>query len=230
MRFRGISGFSLAELAVVLVIAALLVIGGATGVEVNKQADYRRILMDVEQYRTYAQYFTDKYIAYPGDMPGAADLWADTDCVDARTTNEDNNNCNGNGDSHVTASNGEGLKFWLHLYKEGLLTTGYIGKRVSSIYEIGLSVPETTLNAKGFYVDYSNAGNSSLKAFNGFGFISNDGTRTLLQEIAYNLDKKSDDGLPASGRVLASPNCQSGSTYDFSDDDLLCDEFHISSD
>ncbi len=125
--------FSLVELSIVLVILGLLVGGVLTGRELIKSAALKKDVNFVEQTRSMAMAFRDKYFQLPGDMNNASQFWGlIADCT--TNTGVYDQVCNGNGDGRVMTynsgvANGDQLElaeFYHHLSRAGLLN-----KRVS---------------------------------------------------------------------------------------------------
>ena len=103
-------GFTLVEIAIVLVIIGLLLGGVLKGQELINQAKVKNIANDVNGVGAAVYAYQDRYKALPGDDNGAKDRWSLTDAQ--------NGNRNGTLD---TTTNDETKLFWLHLRKAGLI-------------------------------------------------------------------------------------------------------------
>ena len=64
-------GFTLIEMAIVLVVIGLIVGGVLVGQDLIKAAEVRATISQIEKYNTAANTFRGKYIALPGDMNAA---------------------------------------------------------------------------------------------------------------------------------------------------------------
>jgi len=64
-------GFTLVELAIVLVIIGLIVGGVLVGQDLVSAARLRSVISDIEKYKTSVYTFKDKYGGYPGDLDSA---------------------------------------------------------------------------------------------------------------------------------------------------------------
>lgn len=95
MRLRSIytnkSGFTLVELAIVIVIIGFIVAGVAAGSSLINQAQIRSVISDFRNIQVSYNNFVGTYNAVPGDMVNAFSYW-DTRCA------ESDGSCNGNGD------------------------------------------------------------------------------------------------------------------------------------
>lgn len=114
-------GFTLVEMAVVLIIISLLIAGIAAGDTLYKQATLRSVIVDMKEFETAYNAFLERYKEPPGDFGSAYTLWGST-CSSGAAT------CNGNGDRVITASynnaTNETAKAWKHLELSGMLPYG----------------------------------------------------------------------------------------------------------
>ena len=140
------SGFTLIEIAIVLVIIGLLLGGVLKGQEMITNGKIKRAVNDFNGIGAAYYSYLDRYAAFPGDDPGAAARWGG----DAAS---------GNGDGILTGAwdgvaAGETSQFWLHLRLSGLvaggttiLTGGFVRPLASAGGLIG--VEDTNLNLAG---------------------------------------------------------------------------------
>lgn len=113
---RRQSGFTLIEIAIVLVIIGLLLGGILKGQELITQGRIRNVANDFQSMTAAINLYQDRYRALPGDDAGAAARWSITapsggtlgDGIIAGTYNS------------ATASD-ESRQFWLHLRRAGLV-------------------------------------------------------------------------------------------------------------
>src|ERR1700730_14283222 len=95
--------FTLIELSVVLVISGLIVGGVLVGKELIDQATARKVISDIEKFKTAVYTFEGKYNCLPGDCANATQFW-DTDSSCPNTPNNSvpkTATCNGNGDGKI---------------------------------------------------------------------------------------------------------------------------------
>lgn len=222
---RTISGFSLVELAIVLVLLALIVGGILTGRQLIRTAELRSITTDYHNYVGAAQIFKDKYNFMAGDLPDAIDYWGDnaTKCSDGDASNNGLvGTCNGDGDGEFDvawsgSSPGETFMFWNQLALAGYIEGSYDGIAGSdnpTHAELGRNVPAaritgtgwatrywdattTPLNPSDYFIDYGNFMVFGLSAVNG-----GPDQAVLTPTEAWDIDKKIDDGAPAKGLVI----------------------------
>lgn len=233
---RKQSGFTLIEMAIVLIVIGLLAGGIIAGRHLVRSGDIQDVTRDLDYYSSIVGTFQDTYYALPGDMPNATAQWGAahaTPATCATTASTGKETCDGNGDGKIddmaTASTDdyEQFRFWQQLVNAGLMEarfTGVAGGGGTAHAVPGSNVPESSFNGGGFAVVY--AGNLAADAnlFDGFythvmmfGAPSAAGypnSPLLTTEEMYNLDLKMDDGKPGSGAVrsakgssAATPDC-----------------------
>ena len=181
---RTESGFTLVEIAIVLVIIGLLLGGILKGQEMITQAKIKNLINDFNGVTVAVTSYQDRYRSLPGDDPNATTRWT----VQAPASG------NGNGiiqglynDATLTT---ESHLFWQHLRIAGFvpgLTTG-------------TSAGQPPTNAAGGLIGVE----SGTPGTNGLGFtaliicFSN-----LPEKVASAIDGQMDDGVPNSGQVRA---------------------------
>lgn len=193
---RGEKGFTLVELAIVLIIVGLLITGVLKGQELIANAEVASTASTVRAFDAGISTFRDSFAAFPGDMPPAqaqARIPGCAGCV------------GGNGNGRLTSPPGtsgdtaEQAAFWLHMVRADMITGDTTGAN-----------PDSNLN--GFYsVGYHPGGNLAIGGGNipaaHFVVISDvaAGTGdTVPPEQAARLDRKIDDGVGNTGSVQAS--------------------------
>ena len=109
---RKQQGFTLIEIAIVLVIIGLLLGGVLKGQELINNARVRNVIAQQDSIKTAYFSFQDRYRALPGDYNLAA-------------TNIPGVTVNGNGNGQITGN--EQVYAWNHMNKAGFLTGTYNG-------------------------------------------------------------------------------------------------------
>lgn len=186
------AGFSLIELAVVLVIMGLLIGGILKGRELVDSARLKRIISQLNEYRLATTAFVDKYDSLPGDFNQATQL-----------IHSGLRNGNGNGivEGAGLASDSEALSFWSHLAAAELI--GSPGLREDQNRgEFGKGAPSTSIGG-GFTVENNPRGLSGLWFILGKKNGDHGDGALLTPTQAMSLDKKIDNGYPTSGKVRA---------------------------
>ena len=218
MRKSHRHGFTLIELALVIVIIGLIIGGILVGQSMIRAAQIRSVATQFQKFATATQNFKDKYQALPGDMVDATTIWgtaaAGAACITTASTGS-SATCNGNGDGLIILStnSAEQFRFWQQLVNAGFLEGSYSGVSVA-----GYSNSWDATNAPiskiptGLWAIYSwGAVTGNISYFDGtynntleIGgyFATSDPLAVLIKpDEAYNIDTKLDDGMPGTGKV-----------------------------
>jgi prepilin-type N-terminal cleavage/methylation domain-containing protein len=193
---RTQQGFTLVEIAIVLVIIGLLLGGILKGQEMITQAKIKNVVADFSGISAAYYGYQDRYRAIPGDDPNAATRWASATPIPAAG--------NGNGVVAGTWNNGgaacatpattEACGWWHDLRLAGFVSgsgasqpfnavTGLLGVQTGD----GAAAPGPTL------------GTTAAGAGGFSGLIVCSGN--LPDKIAIAVDTQMDDGVPISGTV-----------------------------
>jgi prepilin-type N-terminal cleavage/methylation domain-containing protein len=182
------AGFTLVEIAIVLVIIGLLLGGILKGQEMITQAKIKNIVNDFNGVTVAVTSYQDRYRAIPGDDRNASVRWTVQ------------NPANGNGDGVIAgkykatvaganpASTEESNLFWQHLRIAGFVAGATTGAASGA----------QPINAAGGFIGVE----SGLPGTRGMGFsslilcFSN-----LPEKIASAVDGQMDDGVPNTGQV-----------------------------
>ncbi|SDF75445.1 prepilin-type N-terminal cleavage/methylation domain-containing protein [Limimonas halophila] len=201
-------GFTLVELAVVLLIIGLIVGGILRGQELITSAQLNSVQTETNQIRTATNTFRDRFQALPGDF-------SDAGLIDQSGLNNalDDGNENGRIDgSRVGTAGDEGNQFWAHLGASGLLD----GVDADDIAGNGLSGANAFEAAVGGFYSIGQgapgafAGNISNRdpwfvlatgGANDAGNVTSHDVGVLDPEGAAQLDRKMDDGNADAGNV-----------------------------
>lgn len=217
----SMKGFTLVELSIVLVIIGLIVGGILVGQDMIKAAEIRATVAQVEKFNTAVNTFRTKYGSMPGDaissQATAFGLFSETTLAGS-AGHQDGNGMIEGGSSGATVGIGETLAFWRHLSDASLLeaslgaagnsaivpTTGLLTANVTNISQ---SLPAAKTSPVVYYIVYSESGFNYYQLLSVSQITAATGALTLggtgLSPIqAYNIDNKTDDGLPNSGTIV----------------------------
>ncbi len=189
---RAQTGFTLVELAIVLVIIGLLLGGVLKGQQMIQNAKYKNFRQQIDAYRAAVYSFQDRYGALPGDMADASTRLHAPSGVTIK---------NGNGDGVIQGgycdrNNEESCLVWQHLILAGLISgdPAQTGKKAQRHHTYGGVISSI---ATGTWAN----GRNELKLL----------MRGVPGDVAQRLDDELDDGNATSGDIARFGG--SGSTY-----------------
>jgi prepilin-type N-terminal cleavage/methylation domain-containing protein len=205
------SGFTLVELAVVMIIIGLLIGGVLKGQELISNAQVTSTVSQVKAIDAAISTFRDMYAAYPGDIREAGTRLPN--CTAAGDFGcASSGNGNGMLDSIPSAlPGGEARRFFIHLSAADLVT----GINANGGAEWGGAYPAAPIGG-GFFPSYTTGdathflgtqagtrGGYYLTLTNTGDAAPTVGTGVATPNHAQRIDDKLDDGLPGNGSVRA---------------------------
>lgn len=224
---QGEKGFTLVELAVVMIIIGLLIGGILKGQEMISNAQITATVAQMKGIEAAASTFRDQYDSFPGDMANA----------ETRLVNCTAAPClNGDGDSRINMGVGEEITgadeggwFFNHMRVTDLIT-GFDG---SNVDQFGAAFPVAEIGG-GYMVGHTSNGVTGFDAAEmrpGHYLVLTgqlddvaDGTGILTASQAARIDRKMDDGRSTSGSVVSesTANCRDVDNYNEDDQNQLC--------
>jgi prepilin-type N-terminal cleavage/methylation domain-containing protein len=237
-------GFTLVELAIVIVIIGALVGGVLAGQGLIDASKNTRAIADFKAYDAAIATFRSKFNAMPGDMSNATTYWGEvsTGCTYQRGTGTQT--CNGDGDGTVdyqssTNSPHESWRVWQHLVNAGVIKGSYLGISCNNCYSSsylpagvfdGTSITFWFVQTAWSWPRKTDRHVFAFANSNAIGLQWFGATLTPAQMHA--LDLKMDDGLPNTGSVVNmgqgyATNCSTsttsqGATYVLTYTDKAC--------
>jgi prepilin-type N-terminal cleavage/methylation domain-containing protein len=216
------SGFTLVELAIVLVIIGLIIGGVLVGQDLIKAATVRAAVSDIEKFNAAATTFRGKYNGLPGDLAAARAVEfalsgsGDTNATGAAGLRDGNGILEGGAGGSV-ALGGELYLFWKDLGATGLIGGTYPGEPTNVPYpqaavtlaNVNTYMPRTKLRDSASIMAYSQIGRNfyyigAITAAITTGTVTTAGAITAIE--AKSIDEKVDDGNPRTGIALSYTN------------------------
>jgi prepilin-type N-terminal cleavage/methylation domain-containing protein len=208
------AGFTLVELAIVLVIVGLVVGGVLVGQDLIRSAELRRFYSEKEKIILAVRAFQLRYNCLPGDCTNATQFFG-TDpegCPGPGTDKTPKTQtCNGDGNDIIGQNgmtpNNEELTYWQQLVAAGVWTGKFRGSLISSGTSVDSSVAPPISIAESTYWQASNTQTSpfddgSLAQIPPLGnAFAQYGSSFLTPLEASVIDIKYDDAKPASGNI-----------------------------
>lgn len=191
-------GFTLVELAIVLVIIGLISGGILAGSGMIRNAEVQSVASDFQEYEQAVRNFKDHYFALPGDYARATNQWG--------AVTED-----GDDDGIINdPSIDEFLRAWQHLSLAGMIKGTYTGEiSPAGHIKAGLNVPESKITMGGFVINQLGdqmLGGAPVGTSIAFIRAADTAITTvpvLTPKEAFLLDRKFDDGAPGTGIIKA---------------------------
>jgi prepilin-type N-terminal cleavage/methylation domain-containing protein len=183
------SGFTLVEIAIVLVIIGLLLGGILKGQELINSAKAKSLANDFRAIPVYIYGYQDKFRALPGDDAQVAAHLTGANVASTPAGTLGNGRIDGTWNSTLTTD--ESVLFWQHVRLAGL---------ASGDTTAGNGLPT---NADGGRLGVSSTKPGTDATFNGTYYLCSTGVRGKFAKM---IDTQLDDGKTNSGSVRSFPN------------------------
>jgi prepilin-type N-terminal cleavage/methylation domain-containing protein len=198
-------GFTLVELAIVLVIIGLIVSSVLVGQDLIKAAQLRATVRQLNEFQVGVNTFIGKYNGVPGDITAASATNFGLTGSGIRADGDGTIESEGGG---IADYSGEIVNFWSHLSSPGreLIAGTYRGVQCGNC-TAGTNFPAMKFGGAGWGA-YGVSGQNYFYA--GAASPNTGGETTMANPFipvdAFNIDSKIDDGLPNTGDVMAGGN------------------------
>lgn len=224
------AGFTLVELAIVMIIIGLLIGGILKGQELIGNAKIKSTVAQIKGFDAAVNTFRDQFNTLPGDMLTPSTRLPASACTTTACTTAGD----GNGKIDVPAigtvpgPTEEGFTAFAQLAAAGLVT----GVDGTAVVGFGTSLPQASIGG-GYWLGYSTdgtlggseAGSGRIGhyiVFNGDTVDVGTDTGAVTTAQAARIDRTLDDGQPSAGSVITDGNCMTGTVYDEADDTKAC--------
>ncbi|MDQ7015401.1 MAG: prepilin-type N-terminal cleavage/methylation domain-containing protein [Gammaproteobacteria bacterium] len=211
---KRLRGFTLIEIAIVLVIIGLILGGVLKGQELINSARVRSMTDQVNGITAAWFAFQDRYRALPGDY-GQASTQINATLVD------------GDGNGQID-SNAERGQVWAQLQAANMLIGSYDGAATGSDYNCAAGTCPQNILGRSMLITFDNQGSGGAAAGNEL-WSGNSISALVLAEM----DRKMDDGIATTGDMrvgtgdtgwtgTAAGSCLSGTAYNVTQDSGNC--------
>lgn len=193
-------GFTLVEVALVLILVSMVLSGTMHGAELINSTHVRGLAADFQDVRKDLTLYQDRYRSQPGDDATA------TSHLGA-TTQSGNGNGVVDGNWYDSDGGSEASRIWQHFRMAGLISgtaNGHAGE-YAALNSLG--------HPMGLQSGSSDPARSPIKSALGTGMSASHVmcSRGIPGKLALALDIRLDDGNPAAGAMLATPD--TGAAY-----------------
>ena len=197
--------FTLIELILLLVVLGIIFGVFLSFGDKVQLSEVQAIISSVRKYDVATDSFLEKYGELPGDLKKTQILGITQNNTDGNQNGilEDLDGVTFRRKNSIRKASGEITNFWLHLSKSGFLNDRFDGRADGSA-RLDFTIPRVGNSHYGITVfGYKNQNYYQV------GFVGASKTNILMSDkslktsIAFNVDKKTDDGSPREGNIVA---------------------------
>lgn len=218
---KGEAGFTLVELAIVMIIIGLLIGGILKGQELVANAQVTATIAQIKGIDSALSTFRDKYSVLPGDMVSPNTRLRNCTVNPCADPGNNNSRIDTPALGTLPTATSEGLVAFTHLAAADLIS----GIDLNGTANFGSALPEAKIGG-GFWLGHTATGNAGGLAAGSLrpghylvlnaivGTVAAGSTTGVTATQAGQIDRKLDDGVPATGDVQSTGNsCRAGADY-----------------
>lgn len=250
------AGFTLVEMAIVLVIVGLIAGSIMVGQTLIRSSELQSVLRETSNFIAITNAFQSRFGGLPGDITNATMIWGkdNANCSGATGVVTTRGTCNGNGDGKITTGwNGsnttfpEMFRFWQQLSLAGLLKgqySGVTGANSAAEFIGGVNAPISRWRNGTYGIWYANTSDAPATAssqlyagnYGTFLIFGRDHTTghpwgpILTPNDAATLDTKTDDGRPGLGKIVSNNTASFGNAGACADSNTADTANYVASD
>jgi prepilin-type N-terminal cleavage/methylation domain-containing protein len=207
-------GFTLVEIAIVMIVIGLLIGGIFTGLRLIENAQVNKTIRDLKAIESATLTFRDTFGRLPGDIRDPSNRLPNCNTPPCSISGDGNRQI---GAFIVTApitNMDENFTFWHHLQAASLLQMDYSN---TSVMEFGDGTPSSSIGGGYRLNNYSGPAGFCPERFVGtqlniVGHPSADwnaaGSNTVPCNLIRQIDEKMDNGMAASGNMIGGWGCE----------------------
>ncbi len=227
---RGESGFTLVELAIVMIIIGLLIGGILKGQELVANAQVTATVAQIKGLDGALSTFRDKYSSLPGDMLSPTTRLRDCTTAPCNDAGDNNGRIDTPALGAVPVLTSEGAVAFVHMAASDLISGVAI---TGGALTFGSYLPEAEIGG-GFWLGYTPDGTASggitgmrpghYLVMNGLvGAVAAASTTGVTSTQAGQIDRKMDDGNPDTGDIQSiGSGCRAANVYNEADQAASC--------
>lgn len=232
---RSQAGFTLVELAIVMIIIGLLIGGILKGQELINNAQVTSTASQIKAIEAAMTTFRDSYNAVPGDMVAPAARLPNCTAAPCNQVGDGNNRVDDVNPGAVQVSTNENATYWTHLAASDLI--GGVDSASNDVTVWGGQLPSTEIGGGvtvGFAANAAALGGTLAATMTPGHYLAIQLLPTATAATAANaalsatqaarIDRKLDDGVPGSGGVMGigGATCGTAALYAEATGGIVC--------